>query len=80
MVEMLENTSAFGVLSNFIGMTTDSRSFLSFVRHDYFRRVLCDWLSRKYVSGEILCPLNDLQNMAIDLCYHNAKRILKNGR
>lgn len=77
---MLENAATFSVLSNFIGMTTDSRSFLSFVRHDYFRRVLCDWLAEKYVKGEILCPLKDVQNMAIDLCYNNAKKIIKNER
>ena len=79
-VDMLENTATFSVLSNFIGMTTDSRSFLSFVRHDYFRRVLCDWLAKKYTNGEILCPLKDLQNIVIDLCYNNAKKILKGER
>ncbi len=79
-VDMLENAAAFSALSNFIGMTTDSRSFLSFVRHDYFRRVLCDWLAKKYDSGEVLCGLEDLQAMAIDLCYDNAKKILKNER
>ena len=79
-LDVLENTATFGVLSNFIGMTTDSRSFLSFVRHDYFRRVLCAWLATKYESGEILCELNDLQNIAIDLCYKNAKKIVKGER
>ena len=80
MVDMLENTSTFSVLSNFIGMTTDSRSFLSFVRHDYFRRVLCDWLASKYEKGEILCDLDNLQDLAISLCYNNAKKILQNGK
>jgi glucuronate isomerase len=80
MVDMLENTATFSVLSNFIGMTTDSRSFLSFVRHDYFRRVLCDWLAKKYENGEILCELNDLKDLAINLCYNNAKNILENER
>ena len=79
-LDVLENTATFGVLSNFIGMTTDSRSFLSFVRHDYFRRVLCAWLATKYERGEILCELNDLQNIAIDLCYKNAKKIVKGER
>ena len=80
MTEMFENAAVFSVLSNFIGMTTDSRSFLSFVRHDYFRRVLCDWLAKKYDSGEMLCEWDDLQNMATDLCYNNAKKIVKNER
>ncbi len=73
MEEMLENTSAFGVLSNFIGMTTDSRSFLSFVRHDYFRRVLCDWLGNKWKKGELLCDIEKLKELAKMLCYQNAK-------
>jgi glucuronate isomerase len=80
MVDMLENTATFGVLSNFLGMTTDSRSFLSFVRHDYFRRVLCNWLAEKYESGEMLCEIKDLTDIAIDLCYNNAKKILQNDR
>jgi glucuronate isomerase len=80
MVDMLENTAAFGVLSNFLGMTTDSRSFLSFVRHDYFRRVLSNWLAEKYERGEILCEIKDLTDMAMDLCYNNAKKILQDNR
>lgn len=80
MVEMLENTAVFSALTNFIGMTTDSRSFLSFVRHDYFRRVLCDWLAKKYQNGEIFCELKDLQDIATDLCYNNAKKIVQKDR
>ena len=73
-VEMLENTSVFGALSNFIGMTTDSRSFLSFVRHDYFRRILCDWLGEKWEKGELLCGEEELGSLAYQLCYGNAKK------
>ncbi len=80
MVDMLENTATFSVLSNFIGMTTDSRSFLSFVRHDYFRRVLCDWLAKKYEKGELLCEWNDLKDLAINLCYNNVKNILEDEK
>ena len=64
------------VLSNFIGMTTDSRSFLSFIRHDYFRRVLCDWLGEKWEKGEMLCDMQSLKNLAYQLCYGNAKQIV----
>jgi len=74
MIEMLENASVFGVLSNFIGMTTDSRSFLSFVRHDYFRRVFCDWLGEKWEQGEVLCDMDGLKTLAKSLCYDNAKK------
>lgn len=73
MVEMFENASVFSALSNFVGMTTDSRSFLSFVRHDYFRRVFCDWLGKKWAQGELLCDWSEVQDLAYKLCYGNAK-------
>ena len=76
-IEMLENTAVFGVLSNFLGMTTDSRSFLSFVRHDYFRRILCDWLGQKWEQGELLCSFADLKELTKKLCYENAKNTIK---
>lgn len=73
MVEMFENASVFSALSNFVGMTTDSRSFLSFVRHDYFRRVLCSWLGEKWTQGELLCEWDEVKSLAYQLCYGNAK-------
>ena len=72
-LEMFENAAVFSAFSNFVGMTTDSRSFLSFVRHDYFRRVLCDWLGKKWEQGELLCTETDVVNLAKKLCYENAK-------
>lgn len=75
--EMLENTATFGVLFNFLGMTTDSRSFLSFVRHDYFRRILCDWLGEKWKKGELLCSFEELKELTKKLCYENAKTMVK---
>ena len=53
MIAALESILHFGSLSTFIGMTTDSRSILSFSRHDHFRRVLCNWLGEKVQSGEL---------------------------
>lgn len=73
-VETLENAAAFSALSNFIGMTTDSRSFLSFVRHDYFRRILCGWLAEKWAQGEFLGDWETLEKLAQKLCYRNAKK------
>jgi len=73
-LEMLENTSVFGVLSNFVGMTTDSRSLLSFVRHDYFRRILCNWIGKKAENGEFCCDISLLKNLVYKLCYENAKK------
>ncbi len=77
MENMLENTSAFSVLSNFIGMTTDSRSFLSFVRHDYFRRILCNWVGKKVETGEFVCSNTTLQSIVKKICYTNAKITLE---
>lgn len=69
----LESVSSFGVLSQFIGMTTDSRSILSFVRHDYFRRLLCAWLDEKNTDGEWGLSLDLLSDFAAKIAYENAK-------
>ncbi len=71
--DVLENTAAFGVLSNFIGMTTDSRSFLSFVRHDYFRKILCDWIGKKVECGDFPNDPDALKSVIHKMCYKNAK-------
>ena len=70
---VLENVNAYGVLSEFIGMTTDSRSILSFVRHDYFRRVLCSFIGEKVKSGEMPDDFELLKETAIKISYTNAK-------
>ncbi len=75
--KMLENTAVYGVLSNFAGMTTDSRSFLSLVRHDYFRRILCNFVAEKSIKGEFLDNEEALTGLVENLCYYNAKRILE---
>lgn len=74
--EMLENTAAFGLLSNFVGMTTDSRSFLSLARHDYFRRILCNFVADKAEAGEFPDHYGSLSRLIGDLCYYNAKSIV----
>jgi len=66
----LETLASYGLLSTFIGMTTDSRSLLSMVRHEYFRRVLCDWLGDKVEAGEL--P-SDLGHLVRAICYENAR-------
>lgn len=70
--EVLDSVSAYGVLSNFIGMTTDSRSFLSFVRHEYFRRILCSYISEKVHKGEFPDDEKVLGNLIENICYKNA--------
>lgn len=79
----IENTlsciASFGVLSQFIGMTTDSRSILSFVRHDYFRRILCSWLDEKNDSCGWELPETVLCDIVRKISYENAKlKINKN--
>lgn len=76
MTEMLEHFSAYGVLSVFVGMTTDSRSLLSFVRHDYFRRILCAWLAKKAEEGFFPTDERLLGELALCVCYQNAKNTL----
>ncbi len=67
--------SNVGLLSRFIGMLTDSRSFLSYPRHEYFRRVLCNLLGRDIENGELPdTPL--VGRMVENICFHNAKRYL----
>jgi len=70
MTESFENIASFGVLSQFIGMTTDSRSILSFLRHDYFRQVLCAWLDEKAHSWDI--PYSLQEEIVRKICYENA--------
>ena len=70
---MLDSISSFGVLSQFIGMTTDSRSILSFIRHDYFRRILCSYLDRRNEIDELDIPFNIRADIVKKICYENAK-------
>ncbi|MEI7733288.1 MAG: glucuronate isomerase [Verrucomicrobiota bacterium] len=72
--QQLEATANYGLLSAFIGMTTDSRSLLSMTRHEYFRRVLCDFLGEQVESG--LMPLDEalLGRYVRDIAYENARR------
>lgn len=63
-----------GVLANFVGMLTDSRSFLSYTRHEYFRRVLCNILGEWADSGLYPADINYLGGIVQDICYNNAKK------
>jgi len=71
----LNTLSEQGLLSRFVGMLTDSRSFLSYPRHEYFRRILCNLIGRDMENGEI--PVEEMPRvcqMVEDICYYNAKR------
>ena len=70
----LDSISAFGVLSEFLGMTTDSRSILSFVRHDYFRRILCSYISEKNSKEDLGLTEEAMGELIKKICYENAKK------
>ncbi len=72
----LNALSNCGLLSRFIGMLTDSRSFLSFPRHEYFRRVLCNLVGAETESGELPADLDLCGRMIRDICYGNARAFL----
>ncbi len=70
----LDDVSNYGLLSHFVGMLTDSRSFLSFPRHEYFRRILSDVLGKDVEAGYLPSNISDLQKLASSVSYFNAKR------
>jgi glucuronate isomerase len=72
----LNALSYVGLLSRFVGMVTDSRSFMSYPRHEYFRRVLCDIVGQEVTAGEL--PDNEalLGRLIQDVCYRNARNYL----
>jgi glucuronate isomerase len=72
----LNALSAAGLLSRFVGMLTDSRSFMSFPRHEYFRRVLCNLLGAEMDRGELPRDEALVGGMIADICYANAVRYL----
>jgi len=76
MEKQIETLSQFGLLSRFIGMLTDSRSFISYPRHDYFRRILCNIIGNDIKSGLLPNDLDLIGEMVINICYHNAKNYL----
>ncbi|NIG55525.1 glucuronate isomerase [Chitinophaga sp. Cy-1792] len=73
MTRQMNALSNMGLLSRFVGMLTDSRSFLSYPRHEYFRRLLCDMLGEEMEKGEIPDDIQLVGNMVQDICYNNAK-------
>lgn len=74
MLRQLEQLSQIGLLSQFVGMLTDSRSFLSYTRHEYFRRILCNLLGQWVEEGTVPGDLPLVGGMLQDICYHNAER------
>lgn len=75
-LDVLEKNAAYGVLSTFVGMTTDSRSLLSFVRHDYFRRILCRWTAEKIAVGDFPDDATLIRPILENICYRNSKTLV----
>ena len=73
MEKQLNTLSNMGLLPRFIGMLTDSRSLLSFPRHEYFRRILCNLIGKDVENGELPNDLNWMGKTVADICYHNTK-------
>lgn len=74
MRDQMATLASLGILGNFIGMLTDSRSFLSYARHEYFRRILCDMLGDLVENGEYPAAIETLGEIVRDVSYRNARR------
>ena len=73
MISQMTDLASVGVLSTFIGMLTDSRSFLSYTRHEYFRRILCNLIGSWVEKGEVPADMELLGGIVRDISYNNAK-------
>ncbi len=75
MEQQMQVLSMLGLLSRFVGMLTDSRSFVSYARHEYFRRILCNLIGNDVVNGEIpASEMPRIEQMIEDISYYNAKK------
>ncbi len=73
MENQMTSLANLGLLGNFVGMLTDSRSFLSYARHEYFRRILCNLIGKWVENGEYPADMEYLGEIVRDICYNNAK-------
>jgi glucuronate isomerase len=73
MIKQLNALSNMGLISRFVGMITDSRSFLSFPRHEYFRRIVCNLFGEEIENGELPNDIEWTGKIVQDICYNNAK-------
>jgi len=79
MINQINALSNLGLLSRFIGMLTDSRSFLSYSRHEYFRRILCNLIGNDVENGEIPADMEFLGQMIENISYNNAEKYFRFG-
>lgn len=74
MMKQMTSLANLGLLGNFIGMLTDSRSFLSYPRHEYFRRILCELIGGWVENGEYPKDMKNLEKIVKGISYNNAVR------
>ena len=77
MRDQMKTLAALGALSAFVGMLTDSRSFVSYPRHEYFRRILCDIIGQWVENGEYPEDYDTLKEIVQGICYENAEKYFK---
>jgi glucuronate isomerase len=74
MEAQMQALANLGMLARFVGMLTDSRSFVSYPRHEYFRRILCNLIGKWVDEGEYPADMDTLTEIVSGICYHNALR------
>ncbi|WP_432798681.1 glucuronate isomerase [Poriferisphaera sp. WC338] len=79
MTWQIDALSNLGLLSRFVGMLTDSRSFMSYPRHEYFRRLLCDMLGKDMRAGKLPIDMELVGGMIRNICFNNAKQYFELG-
>ena len=80
MQEQMTSLANLSLLGNFVGMLTDSRSFLSYTRHEYFRRILCELIGGWVENGEYPADMEMLGGIVRDISFNNAARYFGIGR
>jgi len=74
----MNTLSVLGLLSRFVGMLTDSRSFMSYPRHEYFRRILCNLIGNDVENGELpASEMKFIEQIVENVCYYNAREFFK---
>lgn len=74
MIKQINALSNMGLLSRFVGMLTDSRSFLSYPRHEYFRRIVCELFGQEIENGEVPNDVEWVGKVIQDICFYNAQQ------
>ena len=77
MEEQMKALANLGCLGNFVGMLTDSRSFVSYTRHEYFRRIMCNLIGKWVEEGEYPADFEQLKEIVEGISYRNAKEYFK---